>query len=290
MHKSSGRSGNGRPKKRRKMSKVKRKSSKRRTRKRPRGHTTAAEQGSSRGTMTVIPRGIHALWPDVIRTTMVWYHNTGNAFTDDFTATGGTQYIKIRGNSVFDPNFATGVTQGQPAGFDDYAAKYNRYRVLASSIVVSAWHSRCIVTQNPVVGEELLVQQYNTRSELTVMANDVDVTSSAANRDSRYEGRFKTSGPFKRKWINSNNPGLGKKTIKLYSSTSNALDIGFPEIQNDDKYSALVGANPAAGWFWLVNFIADTGQNSNQGRQCDVKVWVKYYVQFEDRILNIPQS
>lgn len=256
---------------------------------RPRGFTTASEQGSSRGTMTTIPRGIQALWPDVLRTTMVWYHNTGTPNTIEMSGTTGQQYLRIRGNSVFDPNFATGITQGQPAGFDDYAAKYNRYRVLASSIVVTAWTSRAIETNIPGASPND-VDKLSLRTELCVMANDINVVQSAANRDARYEGRFKMSGPFKRKWITNQNPGMGKKTIKLYCSTSNAVDIGYQEVQNDIKFAALVDDNPETEWFWLVNLMPDTGQNSAQGRFLDVKVWVKYYVQFEDRILNIPQS
>lgn len=252
---------------------------------RPRGYTTAAEQGTSRGTMTTIPRGIKAMWPDVLRTTMVWYHNTANAFTGAFNATTGFDYLLVRGNSVFDPDFTTG-SQGQPAGYDDMQAKYATYRVLASSIVVQAYHSTVGNLQFIDPNSEIR----GIRSEMVVCADGLQVASTPGNRDARYEGRFKTQGPWKKKMLNSLNPGLGKKTIKLYCSTSNALDIGYSEIQNDTKYAAAVTANPASEWFWSISFIGDTGLFSGALRQCDVKVWVKYYVQFEERILNIPQS
>lgn len=281
---------------RRKMVSGKRKSSKKKAKRRkltkrtrPRGFTTAAEQGSSRGTMTTIPRGIKAMWPDILRTTMVWYKNTGDPFTEGVTQTGGQNYLSIRGNSVFDPNVVAGP-QGQPAGFDDMAAKYARYRVLASSIVVQAFHSDVPIQRSTAVSADFITDRDALRTEMLVCADNLPILTGTVNRDARYEGRFKTSGPWKRKWINNINPGLGKKTIKLYCSTSNALDIGFSEIQSDNKYAAAIDADPEELWFWSVNFIGDTGLYGGRTRICDVKCWVKYYVQFEERIVNIPQS
>jgi hypothetical protein len=68
-------------------------------------------------------------FPGLVRTTLRYVEQ------QTLTSTSGvTAFYRYTGNDAYDPNYTGGGNQ--PANYDDFAAHYNRYRVLGSTITV----------------------------------------------------------------------------------------------------------------------------------------------------------
>lgn len=158
-----------------------------------------------------------------------------------------------RGNSLFDPDL-TG-TGGQPYFFDQWAALYDRYRVIGSSIKVNNMLNNANV--------------YN--GLVTVVPLN---TSSVLPTSEEYE-----ESPYARTTMlkATNAGGWGK--VSHYMSTAKIRGIRKQAVMDEDSYASLTSTNPGTTWFWhVVNRVP--GQSTQSNIQ---DITLTYYVIFEQR-------
>ena len=177
--------------------------------------------------------------------------NSGGPAVEDFV---------YRGNSIFDPRFATGGLQ--PIGHDEYASLYERYKGLASKIVVTVINT----DPNPVfVG--ITVEDDSTTFNAITLPN--------------LKCRLNT------KWIliagaNTSGGDRQMKTISRYYTTKKALPRGF----KDQLAAPLLGANPPATheWYWHVWVATEGAQGFDASSRINLHVEMMYYVLLSDPV------
>lgn len=170
------------------------------------------------------------------------------------TTLGSLFSYQFRGNSVFDPD-STGVG-GQPNGFDQWAAFYNEYVVLSSTIVVE------IICGTVTANEYVIYPSYNSGVP----------ASTQEGSGYRYARR--------RIGILSGNAVRGVLASSM--STAELAGVKTEAIIDDDAYGATVSANPAATavWYWTV-----LAQNLSTTTLADrLRVRIVYDVMFRDPI------
>jgi hypothetical protein len=165
------------------------------------------------------------------------------------TCTAGAMATQtFRGNSVFDPDF-TG-TGAQPANFDDFALRYNRYRVVGSRI------STVAINASGVSGV-IAVYPWNA-SAATTMDDTMSQPYVIVNQV-------------------SSNAALSVNTI----STSKILGRTQAQILGSDSCAANVGANPTDVWFWSIRV---EPMDVNTTSTYEVRTIIDYQVHFFDRV------
>lgn len=128
----------------------------------------------------------------------------------------------MRGNSLFDPDFAVGGHQ--PRGFDQWAALYDRYCVYGCSIKVTfttpAPGICCYI--RPFVDGAIVVSTVDAAMELPYT-------------------QYKISSEGARRTIIAK---AYNNTVKQFGITKNQ--------QQDDEFSSLTTDNPLKQWFWQL--------------------------------------
>lgn len=171
------------------------------------------------------------------------------------STTSGAGYqasYKFRGNSVYDPD-ATGAGS-QPYYFDQLAAVYTKYKVLASAIKVYMYTTS---TSSAVPLIRSFILPHNSSAGPTYTdPNDLQmVTRCRANRWSQERSY--------------------NKQVKL--TNFNKTKYSFPMSSVDNDLVATISTNPSLQWYWFV--FVDT---SDVAAECSIYFDVKitYYCVF----------
>jgi len=160
-------------------------------------------------------RRMPLLTPDVMYCKLKFYNENRSIV--------GSEDVRIfRGNSLFDPEESLGISQ-QPVGFDEYAAMYNNYEVMASSIRLEAVNLATIPVRFVI---------HPSFSEL-----DVAVDSAMGN-------------PYSKKRIVGSSLA-GPSIIRM--SNFMRTKKYFGRQTNDLNFQATVLQNPVNDWFWHVS-------------------------------------
>lgn len=152
------------------------------------------------------------------------------------SASAGGTFIDtaISGNSAFDPLQAFG--SAQPAGFDQWAAIYNEYRVLRSRVtaVVVGGDSANVGTLNAC----RVILAAAPKNVSSVFGSLDDLTSTQYATET-VETTVGSPTPFRTPWMS---------TAKMFGYTSAEFDYDG---------SAAVSANPVDEWFWHIGASID---------------------------------
>lgn len=169
---------------------------------------------------------------------------------------GGNPYMlyTFAGNSLFDPN-VTG-TGHQPMYFDQYAALYARYRVVASSFKID------VINVSGVSAMYYVVEPNTIQSTTTDLSTLYEQSRSGAPRIVPVASRIASR-------------------MKRYVSTRKVCGLTKTQMY-DDTFSALVTANPGNLWYWNLLFGSLDGTAEIDGY---FVVKITYYCQFFDRVL-----
>lgn len=166
---------------------------------------------------------------------------------------GAIGTLVFAGNSIFDPNVSGGGHQ--PLYRDQYAAVYNQYRVLGSSIkvdVINVSNNSSLIwciEPNTSIGSPTDISQIYEQSR----AGAPKIVPVASRISSR---------------------------LKKYSSTRKVCGLTKAQ-SNDSELSSQMGGNPNNLWYW--NLFFQSADNTSVV-DCVVMVKLVYYVQFFDRV------
>jgi hypothetical protein len=182
--------------------------------------------------------------PPSMRVKMRYVDHTTHTHTS-----GAIRTWLLRGNSVFDPDYT--YTGHQPSGFDEFAAFFQYYRVVASKIeVISSALTELIpmVTVVRPVREIEAQSQYNAPVESTRAVYGFMPDTKVPN------------------------------LILHNSATTSALYSG--QSSTDQDFGSLVTTNPAKVWYWEV-----LTQSANQASTASlaITVVVEYEVIFSQK-------
>lgn len=160
----------------------------------------------------------------------------------------------LRGNSVFDPNFTGGGNQ--PNYFDNYAAIYQKYRVLSSTLTVR------FLNVSSTIGCRIMIMPSDSQTPPTNVMNSV-------------------GNPYTKQTIlGINTSSRNLINLKQRMSTAKLNGKSKAAIMASDSYESGVGTNPTDPWFWIIQY-EDLGLASACNIIADVKV--VYNVQFTDK-------
>lgn len=174
--------------------------------------------------------------------------------TYPFTTAAPADQI-FSGNSVFDPD-ATGVG-AQPVGYDQWAALYGTYTVLASSIKF------VITTGSSVATRCVLIPTTDT------------VTAATLSTIELMQNNYSKAA-----YLNVSTGGHDIARLKHYMSTSEIIGIPPSRVTDDPNCSASIGNNPATRWYWFFTPFAMDGSSAVILR---ADVCVTYYIEFWNR-------
>lgn len=180
-------------------------------------------------------------------------------------AAGGVATQVMRANSLFDPN-QTG-TGGQPPGVDQWAAFYQHYTVLSSTIKLTVIPHPVEPDSFAYVGQGMVLLQSRRTATNPSYANQIPATDHA-----------KTSHRF----IN----GLNQTTVSLRQSFSVRKDMGHaPNSRNE----ALITSNPDESWHYVIQYSNPMDPVVNPAR-INIVARMCYIVRFNDRTATIYDS
>jgi hypothetical protein len=183
-------------------------------------------------------------FPDRVRVKLRYVEALSLAST-----TGAFNYYEFNGNSVFDPN-KTG-TGGQPANYDDFAAQYNRYRVLGSTAIVNTHALTVGGTTEMMMG----LYPYNGTAAANTIVDSV-------------------AQPYSLFWRVTNTP-----TNVVHSMTT-AKMVG-QDPHTADRLQAQYSASPSDVWIWRIFYQAEDGAST---ATTVAYMILDYDVEFFDRI------
>lgn len=171
----------------------------------------------------------------------------------DTLALGALSNYIYRGNSAFDPEQAVGG--GQPLGFDQWSAFYNRYQIMGSKIEVEYLPDPATAPAQPV---QLILVPTDSTTAITGLAQAMELPYSK----STLVPIFRTT------------------STKLSAYMSTKAKFGYGEgITQEDDLSALTTTNPAEQWYWQL-VIGSAGNTATNGFG---RVKITYYCRFFDR-------
>lgn len=147
------------------------------------------------------------------------------------TANNGHNYLTIRGNSVFDPEYAVGGHQ--PLGFDQLAGLYNKYNVHSARVEVTAYNnSDTSAAGHPMTAIGLA---------MFPSVNDAPVSSTLA---------YVREQPYCVHTVIG--PPLCSAAVRSLAAPRRTTQEVYGQNANDNDYKAVVTANPAKEWFYLI--------------------------------------
>jgi len=199
------------------------------------------------GPYTMVNRGPSFL-PDVYKTMLRFTQRVALA------GTSGSIALKIfRGNSAYDPDFASGGES--PVGFQPLSKLYNLYRVDASSISITAYPStvnytdaahRIVLIPMPILP--------------TTPAEIVDIAGMTYAKESTQ--------------------GYGAEKALRLRSYMTLKKMFNRRVVNDLDFQATIGLSPAYQWYWAI-YATDWDQTSDWAMTLEVKM--KFWVTFSER-------
>lgn len=163
------------------------------------------------------------------------------------TPAGPTTNHVFRGNSAFDPDF-TGIG-GQPNSFDQYATLYRDYQVLGSAIKVK-------MVNNSANALGFVI--YPSLSTTAVGYDD-----GIGNSYSKYK-------------ICGQNTAYSIATVSNFIRTKKLIGRNT----NSVNYAALISANPASQWYWIIDMRSMDGASVIDAT---LQAELTYYVKFWNR-------
>jgi len=171
------------------------------------------------------------------------------------TSGANTVLEQVRGNGAYDPD-STGVGH-QPNGFDQWAAFYQKYRVLGSRITVTAYS-----TSDAIIS----VFPSNTSSLATTK---IHPTLEESNCVYTQTNAYSAGDP-----------------IVNEMTTSVVTGISPQAVLDEDNLGALVSAVPAVQWYWNIS-----AQHPDEASATSVNMTytVEYDIVFYSRV-ELPQS
>lgn len=178
-------------------------------------------------------------------------------YTTAVVNTAAPAYTDLSGNSVYDPLASAGGTQ--PVGYDQWAALYSTYVVLASAI-------KSVYISGSAVAAKLVLIPTTTDS-LSIAQS---VTELAQNNYAKTGYTGNTGG------------GHDLCRQKHYMSTSEIIGVSPSRVIDDPNLSSATTTNPASRWYWCHAIQAMDGSSVVTGR---VDYVVTYYVEFFNRSL-----
>lgn len=204
-----------------------------------------------RNTTTVMMRGLNIV-PDKYFCKLVYQ----TPFTLNDAVGGVDTYFTLRGNSIYDPDY-TGVGN-QPVGRDELATLYNKYKVLASSVVI----------------DFLPAATNNASTVLTVIPKTI-ATYTTIRQD--------IQNPYCHYKYGGNSASTVYTRLKHFMKSSK---IHGDSNCNDEDYESSMTVDPPTNvWYWHIGAI---GVNSAPFTlYCQVRI--VYYCEFSER-LNLLQS
>jgi hypothetical protein len=178
-------------------------------------------------------------FPDTARTTLRYVEKRA------LTATTGVGTLyQYRGNSVYDPNY-TG-TGGQPANYDDLAARYSRYRVIGSKITFVTAASSSVM--------DVVLHPSNSSTSPTVV-------DQIAQPYAIY--------------------GMSGSNGLILSNAISTQKIVGRDPMKSDQLQALYNADPAEEWLWNISV---NGYDASTTAVIQGTIIIDYDVMFFDRL------
>ena len=149
-------------------------------------------------------------------------------YSDEITISAGAAYgqYTYRGNSCFDPD-ETGIGH-QPMYYDQYAAVYSKYKVVASRMTVTSANYNAVASATIV---------------LVPSSEIVTITSYSIAMEQPYAKRTELLPISTRAGVRS--------SVKSSMSTARMLGLTPAQLASED-YSALTGATPISVWYWNI--------------------------------------
>lgn len=185
-------------------------------------------------------------FPDKVRTTLRYVEQ------QTLTSTSGvTAFYRYVGNDAYDPNYTGGGNQ--PANYDDFAAHYTRYRVIASRITV------VLLPVSGTVGT-------NTMEVVLYPSNSVDssfTTNSAMAQPYSLFTMTSTTGP-----------------VTLIHNMTTKTALG-QDPRTADRLQAKYNTDPADVWLWNLCFQT---VDASTTASAYAKVVIDYDMEWFDRI------
>lgn len=171
-----------------------------------------------------------------------------------FIASGNPVYRQYRLNSPYDPYFSVGG--GQPYGYDQLEALYNRYRVFGCKYHIE------FATRNGSYHAEVAV---GLRPNSTVHTSMNTILESPYNQ-------HRTMG------VLGSNKAV--QTISGYASIAKVFGQSKKQVASDLDFSAQVTANPLHQPILTVYLYNMT---TNQNLDCAYRITLEYFTCFYDR-------
>jgi len=179
-------------------------------------------------------------------------------------SSGTPSVVVMRGNNIYDPEFATGG--GQPYGFDQWAGFYQKYLVYGSKISVG-------FLQNNASGLN------SENLQFSIVPSIEDSLSLGSTSATLWEIPYSTA--------RISNAYKGPTRITRYMSTGKLFGLNKGEVTNREaEFGATMSSGPASEFYWHI-FVGDSGQFSDWG--CTINITMTYYCRLRERVL-IPYS
>lgn len=179
----------------------------------------------------------------------LYYRDTG--FDMTIPAIYDSVYHAFRGNSGYDPD-ATGAGV-QPYGWDEHAALYNEYRIVASKITIN------IDTTSTDRNLVLVVLPWGASTGI-----------GGATLDKVMQQRYTKAHVI-------DITREGSKKITHYFSTSKAASYLYNSKSYDRDWAAAMTDNPANQWYWIVYLFTADGNTVSSNLISYMNVKIKYY-------------
>lgn len=188
------------------------------------------------------------------------------SYTDNIqvvSSTGVPQITYYAGNSLFDPDI-TGVGH-QPLGYDQWSAFYSKYCVYGSKISVTVLNASGTTAGTQNVECVLLPISSNVSTSVISAMTDIE---------EMYEYPYCS--------MRAGNIVGGAPNLRLKGYMSTAKIDGVPKLKIpiDNAYSALIAANPANLWRWVIGL-----QSSDESDTVTTRLLIKvtYYAKMYAR-------
>lgn len=186
-----------------------------------------AYRGSGNSPFVSTVRGQATLFPDRLRIPLKW--TLSSAFT---ISSGVGSQLALIANSISDPGGSGAATQ--PYGYDVLIQMYNRYRVLAAAVEVTAFSN-------------------SGDSSLTTVASMTNLTLWPSMSSTSYvsDEQGAAQQPYcKRTSVSTQLPV--NNVLRSYMSTAKIYGDNVLAPQIDDAYAALINANPTKLWYYNI--------------------------------------
>lgn len=219
-------------------------------------------RGRGRSSKLILRRG--KVMPDTYMVKLRF----SQGYHHDATASVAFSAYIYRGNSIFDPIYASGTGQNQPLGRDQLAQLYQWYTVLGSSIKVH------VVDQNGDGIARIVGVTPVTEDNVANWAS-----GNLSPREQPYGKWFSTAQAN----IATNGGNYRRlPVLKSYMSSNKIFGTTKQKIKDEDGYSAAFTTNPTTQWLWYVWFDYMIKPGSNQGMIFDIQVDITYYCKLWD--------